>query len=384
VEFFAALLIGASLLLQAESAPVNPDDIVVTVNDAAVFQQQVLEEVDNRINANSAREAAHGLTLDESSREIARDQMRAEAIHALIERVLIAQQLATDGIEITDADVDAHFLDMAAARGQTPEEAEQQFVAQGRTFRAVKERIRWNTLGVERLYNLHATDKKVFTEGDARRLYDEYPAEFDQPERRRVSHILIRVAADASDADREAARARAQAIVERINAGEDFAELAAAHSEDEATKARGGDRGYSTRGVVMGPDSDPFGNVAFAMTTIGATSDVVATPDGYHIIQLTALEPARRLAFEEVKQVLIDDFRHREIGAFWAEFGGQLRAAARIEWTPAEEARRAAAEARQREFNAEVERLIAREQPHVVDQAEETSEGAPAPEALSR
>ncbi len=368
----APLVVALSLLLAAAAAPAEPNELVVSVNGDPILQQQVVDEADDRINANSAREAAHGLTLDESARDVARDQMRAEAIHALIERLLIAQQLAADHVEITDVDVDAHFREMAAARGQTPEEAEQQILAQRRTLRAIKERIRWNTLGVQRLYALHANEKKVLTEAEARELYDKYPAEFDQPERRRVSHILMRVAADASAADREAARARAQALVARIRAGEDFAELAAAHSEDEATRDRGGDRGYSTRGVIMGPDSDPFGNVAFAMQTVGDASDVVATTDGYHIIKLTGHEPARRLAFDEVKQRLIDDFRFREIGRFWEDFGGKLHASARVEWSPAEAARRVAAEARQRAFNAEVERLIAKEKRNAVEPSDET------------
>jgi parvulin-like peptidyl-prolyl isomerase len=35
--------------------------------------------------------------------------------------------------------------------------------------------------------------------------------------------------------------------------------------------------------------------------------------DGFHIIKLTGLEPARRQSFDEVKQRLIDDFHYREV-----------------------------------------------------------------------
>lgn len=259
--------------------------------------------------------------------------------------------------------------------GQTPEQAERQIAAQGRTLQAIKDRIRWNVIGVERLYNSHAQNKEVFTAADARRLYDQYPGEFDLPERRRVSHILIAIAPDADAARQLAARTKAEAILRRVRAGEDFVALARAWSDDAASKDRGGDRGFSTRGIIVSPDSDPFGNVAFAMVTIGEVSDVVRTREGFHIIKLTGLEPARRQSFEEVQQRLIDDFHYREVARFWEDFGGKLTKRARIEWSPTEEIRQAAARERQRMFNEHVERLIAKEQRHNVSPQEQMAAG---------
>jgi parvulin-like peptidyl-prolyl isomerase len=173
---------------------------------------------------------------------------------------------------------------------------------------------------------------------------------------------LFRVATNADDARKLATREKAQEILKRIRAGEDFAALAAAYSDDDSSKARGGDRGFSTRGIIITPNDDPFGNVAFAMSNIGEISNVVETQDGYHIIKLTGLERARRKTFDEVKRQLIEDFKFREIGDFWAQFGGKLRAKAEIELTPEGKARQAQAEKRQQEFNEKIEKLIAQEQ----------------------
>jgi parvulin-like peptidyl-prolyl isomerase len=384
------LLACAVLVLNLSPATAAQSDaLVVTVNGTPITVDEVAIECDNRINASAAREAAHGLALEESSRQLARDTIRAEVVAALIERALIAQQLTADEIAITDAEVDAAFEAKAAAMGQTPAEARRQIESQGRTLQAVKNRIRHNILGIERLYLKHAQHQDAMTEAEARKLYDEYPGEFDVEERRRASHILIRVAHSGSNnpADKAAkskARERAEHLLARVNAGEDFAALAAAHSDDVQTAAQGGDRGFSPRGIIVDESTDPFGNAAFALASIGDTTGVVESPDGFHIIKLTGLEPARRQSFDEVKQRLIDDFRYREIGRFWEEFSAELHASARIEYAPAETERQAAAKKRQEEFNAYVENLIAKEEPQAVTGPNQvaTTPTEPAPETL--
>jgi Parvulin-like peptidyl-prolyl isomerase len=238
---------------------------------------------------------------------------------------------------------------------------------------AVREKLRWHTIGVEKLYAIHAENKKSLTEAEALAMYNEYPGEFDQEEKRRVSHILVRVPPDASESAKNKVREKANRILNRLNAGESFAALARQFSDDELSRDRGGDRGFSGRGIIRGPGDDSFGDAAFAMKRIGEISDVVETSDGFHIILLTDLRPARRLAFAEVKDRIIEDFRHREIGQFWEEFGGELRARANLDWTSYELFRQAKARRRQEIHNAKIERMIAREQEKAMDAGQAAS-----------
>jgi parvulin-like peptidyl-prolyl isomerase len=361
------------LASMAESTPSRSgEQIVVTVNGTPICEEEVEKEADNRIDAQKVRDAPRGLVFEESARAALRDALRNVVIHALVERALIAGQLQSDGIEITDAEVDARFTEKAKAAGQSAAEAIAEIEGQGRMLERIKERIRWNELGVERLYTLHDLDKDELTVEEAEKIYYEYPAEFDRPERRRVSHILVRVSPEDSVEQKLAARRRADSLRERLNAPEDFATLAQEYSEDAATKAVGGDRGWSTRGIIVPPYDDPFGNAAFALKDVGDLSPVVESRDGYHIIRLTGLENARRLAFDEVKEQLIADFRYREIGKFWEEFGEQLRRQAKIEYSPQELEKRKDQSRRQAELNQEIERRIAAER------ARQESENAPA------
>jgi parvulin-like peptidyl-prolyl isomerase len=272
---------------------------------------------------------------------------------------LIADQLRADKIEITDADVDARFLKEVNERKQTLEQAAQEIKGQGETIKDIKGGLR-QTMGVERLYAAHAKDQKEMTEAQARQFYSQNPHYFEQQEERRVSRILIRVAPNADASTKADAGARAGKLLKRVKAGEDFAALAKAYSEDNASKTRGGDRGWSPRGWITSTNSDPFGNVAFAMKSIGDISGVAETQDGYDIIKLTGLKEARIKSFDEVKGQIIANFRYREIGGFWDQYGAQLWKQAKIEWSPEEKLRQAGKEKADREFQQKMEEKIAR------------------------
>jgi parvulin-like peptidyl-prolyl isomerase len=355
------LLLGVSLLLGGCGKPASPDKVAVTVNGTPILEKQVILEIDGRINAEAAQDAARGLIYDESSRKATSAFLRDDVLHMMIERRLIADQLRADKIEITGADVDARFLKEIKEREQTPEQAGQEIKKQGETIKGVKEGFR-QTLGVERLYAAHAKGQKDMTEAEGLQIYAENPHYFEQPEERRVSRILIRVAPDAGTATKAAAKDRAAELLKRVLAGEDFTALAKTYSEDNVSKARGGDRGWSPRGWITSTNSDPFGNVAFAMKNIGDISGVVETQDGYDIIKLTGLREPRQKSFDEVKRKIIRDAKIRAIGNFWNQFGNDLWAKAKIEWSPEELDRQAKKEKQEREYVEAMDQQTAREQ----------------------
>ncbi|MCB9621088.1 MAG: peptidylprolyl isomerase, partial [Sandaracinus sp.] len=97
----------------------------------------------------------------------------------------------------------------------------------------------------------------------------------------RARHVLIKAAADASDDEKAAARRRAEDVLRRARAGEDFAQLATTLSEDTGSARRGGDLGYNPRGRMVGP----FDEAQFALE-VGGVSDIVETRFGFHVIKV--------------------------------------------------------------------------------------------------
>ncbi len=335
--------------MPATGSPIDPDRVAVTVDGVPIREREVLGELDELINIYAAENLRKGLVYDESSRPATRDYYRERVLNLLVGRVLTAGQLEADGIVITEADVDAAFEEKLRERGQTRAEAEAEIAEQGKTMSAVRARLRWNNLAVRKLYERHANPPRRFTELEARFLYDANPDDYLQPHERRVRRILF-IATSEHDAERHAAaKARAEAALARLHAGEDFAALARELSEDDLSRSRGGDLGWSPRGHVTTPGNDPFGDAAFALGKVGDMTGVVQTLDGYEIILLTGLREERRKTFNEVKRDIIAQKEHNYIGDFWDRFMGDLKNKADIRWSDHEIARRAEEERRARE-----------------------------------
>lgn len=146
----------------------------------------------------------------------------------------------------------------------------------------------------------------------------EHQSEVDQEYRRqrhrytglelqvRARHILIKAGEDATPAARETARARAQALLDRVRAGEDFASLARQNSEDEGSARRGGDLGFNPRGRMVAP----FDQAQFDTQPGNVVDHLVETNFGYHVIRVDARREGD-VPEDEAKRELGEDLYRR-------------------------------------------------------------------------
>jgi parvulin-like peptidyl-prolyl isomerase len=91
-------------------------------------------------------------------------------------------------------------------------------------------------------------------------------------------------------------RAEAEAALAEVKAGKPFAEVAAARNID-ASKARSGDLGWVSPGVMV----EPFDEALFALEKPGQMSGIIETSFGFHVIRLDEADLGRLLPFESVK-----------------------------------------------------------------------------------
>jgi len=144
-------------------------------------------------------------------------------------------------------------------------------------------------------------------EDECRRFYDSHSADFFVPERIHASHIFLAAPPETAPETVEAKRKTIETLSVRLNAGEDFAALAAESSEDEATKLNGGDLGWFST-ARMPPDFV----AAAAKLRSGDTTQPVQTRLGFHIIRLIETVPARQRTFEEVKSEIAIDLANQK------------------------------------------------------------------------
>lgn len=144
------------------------------------------------------------------------------------------------------------------------------------------------------------------TDAEVQTYYDSHLSDYQRKEEVRARHILFKVAPDASDADKAAARSKAEAVLAQAKGGGDFAELAKQNSQD-VSAAEGGDLGLFGRGVMM----PTFETAAFALEP-GQISEIVETPFGFHIIKLEEKLPERTEPLEAVRTAIIDTMKTQQ------------------------------------------------------------------------
>ena len=143
------------------------------------------------------------------------------------------------------------------------------------------------------------------SEADIKSYYEQNAKRYSSDEQRRASHILITVKKDAADADKAAAKAKAEGLLAQVRKTPgDFAKLAKANSQDPGSAAKGGDLSFFGKGMMV----KPFEEAAFKLKQ-GEISDLVQSDFGYHIITVTGIKPAAVKSLNDVRAEITQDIK---------------------------------------------------------------------------
>ena len=196
-------------------------------------------------------------------------------------------------VTVDNAAVKAYY-DKNATEFQMPEQA----------------RVEYVTFSAETLLPQVAVD-----DAEIKKYYDEHQPEFGSQEQRQVSHILISVAAQATDAEKQAAKVKAEQVLQQVKQSPSkFAELAKQYSQDPGSASKGGDLGLVDRGVMV----KPFDEAVFQMKS-GDISELVQSDFGFHIIHLIAIKPSKIQALSEVKSAIEQKLKMQKASDKFAE-----------------------------------------------------------------
>jgi len=135
---------------------------------------------------------------------------------------------------------------------------------------------------------------------DIQRSYEDNQQQYSTPEQVRASHILLKT----EGKDDATVKKQAEDLLAQVKKGADFAELASKYSEDDASKVKGGDLDFFSKGTMV-PE---FDKAAFSMK-VGDISDLVKSQFGYHIIKVTDKKPATTKSLDEVRAQIEDQIK---------------------------------------------------------------------------
>ncbi len=161
------------------------------------------------------------------------------------------------------------------------------------------------------------------TDEDVKSYYKLNQKEFIEPEKVKISQILLKVPEKASDQEREAIKEKAIKLEQDIKAGADFHKMAEENSQDEATASKGGELGWITKGSL----NSTIEEQAFKLNK-GEISSPILTDQGYHLILAEDRVDEAQTPFEEVKgkiaQLLKDEQAKKKIAQFADDFYEQV------------------------------------------------------------
>jgi peptidyl-prolyl cis-trans isomerase C len=235
--------------------------------------------------------------IEQSGQKVEDNQMpefRKHVLNQLITAELLYQESQQKGIIIPN-DRSKQYFDDIKKRSPSEEAFNKELAAMKTTEEEMRLKIS-KALAIQELITKYLATDTTVTDDEAKALYDSRPELFKKPESIKASHILIKVAPNASQADKDEAMKKIKEIQERINKGEDFAELAKTYSQCPSAP-NGGDLGYFTQGQMV----KPFEDAAFSLAP-GAVSNIVETQFGYHLIKAIDKKGPETVSFETAKE----------------------------------------------------------------------------------
>lgn len=234
-----------------------------------------------------------------------------EILERLITNRLILQEAKKLKISVSEEDIDTEI-------GKVIKEnfygAEDYFYQALEQYGITEDALR-DDLKIELLLRKIVRDQITVTEEDTREYFIENQYLFNTPEQVEARHILVET------------RDEAEEIIQLLDEGQDFSELAKEHSIDTVSAQQGGNLGFFQRGEMVAE----FEEVAFNLA-VGSRSGPVETTHGFHIIEVLNRREAHEATFDEVKEAAKDKLLEKLVYEKMEEQINRLREEADIKY----------------------------------------------------
>ncbi len=317
-KIFLVTMAGMFLLAVANPAAGEVvDRIVAIVNDDVITLSELNTAFDPFMKKIEAR-----VTGQEKEKIIA--EGRTTILNRMIDSKLIEQEAKKSGLTVKDDEIMGVIKDILKNRNMQMADLIQALNKDGLTFDGYKRELREQMMR-QRLIRKEIRAKIVITDEEIGDYYRQHRDDYEGKEAVRLKQILIPVPATADDFIRNRAREVAEGALKRINSGESFEAVAVQFAQGSAGAA-GGDIGFVEKGSMV-PEVE---KVALTLE-IGALSPVIASPQGFYIIQIVDKRGAGLKPITEVRQEIMMKLEDEKATKRFDAWIAELRAKSLIE-----------------------------------------------------
>lgn len=162
-------------------------------------------------------------------------------------------------------------------------------------------------LVVSRFMEEEMAEAPTVTRGEIQNYYTRHSAEFATPAAARGAIIFFRASAKMTPEKREELKQRATQILsqaQQTQSESQFARLAQTHSEDQATRYRGGDLGWLTRAECAAAFSDELASVLFKLGETDRFAPLLETAGGFYVLKLRERKESQQRPLAEVEELI--------------------------------------------------------------------------------
>ena len=262
-------LTACCALAYATPAPAQPlDRIVAVVNDEVILESELNAQVQFFVLNNRMDAETPGL--------------KEQVLQSMINEKLIVAKAIEDSITVTDDEVQQQLESTIQQRIQQVGSEQRLEELYGMPLTRIRREYR-DEMRRSLLANRLQQQRFGVTQISRREVEEFFHTYRDSlgmvPEEVELAHLYVEP--KASDAARDSARTAMQKLLDSLNAGVDFGDLARRHSQDQGSAGQGGDLGWVRRGLFL-PE---FESVVFGLAE-KQRSGIVETNHGMHIIEL--------------------------------------------------------------------------------------------------
>ncbi len=280
-RIFIKLILICFLTLFVTACGSSDEEVVAKINDRTITNDQFSQYY-------------FLITGTHPDSETSNKEAKAVILDNIVQLEVMKEYMVQNNIPVDESVIEKQYNDYVESLKENTET--QKFFSDNNITNEFLKRVMMDQFYAEK-FNEKVIEDIEDTEAAVQEYYESHEDEFVLNQVR-ASHILVKTKEEAED------------IQKKIQAGEDFAELAQQYSIDGSAQV-GGDLDYFSRGKMV----QPFEEAAFALE-VNEVSDIVESEFGFHIIKLTdkmeGLQPLEKI-YDQVLNAMYNDVIQKNI-----------------------------------------------------------------------